>query len=236
MQLAKNAAVLELENNKGDSEIVAIVHRRLNECEILEKPGNTYDSSGRDRYYACLRHHRYFPDYSAELQGEIERKGRPPGPFRPKIPTCNCSRGQAIWEEREENKRKEEKKWAHEAKVQKRDNLKQQLAKLERGGNRIEKAHVLFNLGTAQSALAGHSVTARGFYQRALDVFKREYGTDDLRTKLCRRQLELCPEPEPERYHRPEPEPERSWRPQIPGCSSCHWDEKLQKYVPNCCR
>ena len=51
LQLAKNAAVLELANNKGDSELVAIVHRRLNECELLVN----------DRYYDCLRQHRYFP-------------------------------------------------------------------------------------------------------------------------------------------------------------------------------
>merc|ERR1711977_451419 len=97
-------------------------------------------------------------------------------------------------EEREENKRKEEIKWAHEAKVQKRNNLEQQLAKLGRGRNPIEKAHVLFNLGAAHVAL-GHGATAREFYQRALDMFEQEYGTDFLHTRLCRRQLGRCPEP-----------------------------------------
>jgi len=177
LQLAKNAAVLELANNKGDSEIVAIVHRRLNECELLEP--NPYP--GNDRYYDCLCQHRYFPDYSAELQGEIERKGR--RPFEK--PGYNCAAYQ-------EFERRLERERAHEANVQKRDNLKQQLAELERGRNRMKIAPVLFNLGNTHVAL-GEEATAREFYQRALDMFEQEYGTDFLHTRLCRRQLGRCP-------------------------------------------
>merc|ERR1719421_105646 len=53
-------------------------------------------------------------------------------------------------------------------------------------------APVLFNLGAAHVAL-GHGATAREFYQRALDMFEQEYGTDFLHTRLCRRQLGRCP-------------------------------------------
>merc|ERR1711977_511866 len=222
LQLAKNAAVLELANNKGDSEIVAIVHRRLNECEILEKPGR-YDSyDTKDGYYDCLRQHRYFPDYSAELQGEIERKGR--RPFEK--PGYNCAAYQ-------EFERRLERERAHEANVQKRDNLEQQLAELERGRNCMKIAPVLFNLGNTHVAL-GEEATARGFYQRALDMFKREYGTDYLHTRLCRRQLGRCPEP------RLSPATNDN-APRRRGKSypSCYvWDAQLKKFVPprKCCR
>merc|ERR1711939_1084783 len=130
LQLAKNAAVLELlrfqtdccrfkANKKGDSVIEAIVHRRLNECKILD-PSN----------YDCLRQHRYFPYYSAELQGYIKRHG---GRVQEKP---GCDRAVCIA------------KRAREANLQKRDILKQQLAELERGRDRMKIAPVLFNLGT----------------------------------------------------------------------------------------
>ena len=181
MQLAKNAAVLELLrfqtdccryelNKKGDSVIEAIVHRRLNECELLDP--NPYP--GNDRYYDCLRQHRYFPYYSAELQGYIKRHG---GRRQEKD---GCDRAVCIA------------KRAHEAKVQKRKNLEQQLAELERGRDRMKIAPVLFNLGTTHVALRDRA-TARKFYRRALKVFEREYGTDYLTgeygARLCRRQL-----------------------------------------------
>jgi len=173
LQLAKNAAVLELlrqtdcclyeANKKGDSEIEAIVHRRLNECKILD-PSN----------YDCLRQHRYFPYYSAELQGYIKRHGG----RRQEKP--GCDRAVCIA------------KRAREAKVQKRNNLEQQLAELERGRDRMKIAPVLFNLGTTHVALHDRA-TARKFYRRALEVFEREYGTDYLTgeygARLCRRQL-----------------------------------------------
>merc|ERR1719321_1905720 len=174
LQLAKNAAVLELLffqthccryelNKKGDSVIEAIVHRRLNECKILD-PSN----------YDCLRQHRYFPYYSAELQGYIKRHGGR------RQEEDGCDRAVCIA------------KRAHEAKVQKRKNLEQQLAELERGRDRMKIAPVLFNLGTTHVALRDRA-TAREFYRRALKVFEREYGTDYLTgeygARLCRRQL-----------------------------------------------
>jgi len=170
LQLAKNAAVLELlrfqtdccrfkANKKGDSVIEAIVHRRLNECKILD-PSN----------YDCLRQHRYFPYYSAELQGYIKRHG---GRVQEKP---GCDRAVCIA------------KRAREANLQKRDILKQQLAELERGRDRMKIAPVLFNLGTTHVAL-GEEATAREFYRRALEAFEQEYGTDYLHTRLCRRQL-----------------------------------------------
>ena len=174
MQLAKNAAVLELlrqtdcclyeANKKGDSEIEAIVHRRLNECELLVN----------DRYYDCLRKHRYFPYYSAERQGDIKRYGRR------RRGRSGCGRAVCIEKE------------ARKANLQKRDILKQKLAELERGRDRMKIAPVLFNLGTTHVALRDRA-TAREFYQRALDMFEQEYGTDFLHTRLCRRQLGRCP-------------------------------------------
>merc|ERR1719399_2338180 len=227
LQLAKNAAVLELANNKGDSEIVAIVHRRLNECELLEP--NPYP--GNDRYYDCLCQHRYFPDYSAELQGEIERKGR--RPFEK--PGYNCAAYQ-------EFERRLEREMAHEANVQKRDNLKQKLAELERGRNRMKIAPVLFNLGTTHVAL-GEEATAREFYQRALDMFEQEYGTDFLHTRLCRRQLGRCPAAD-EQSGAQEVLPPRRPRRRVQenDYPSCYvWDAQLKTFVPprrprKCCR
>jgi len=144
--------------------IEAIVHRRLNECELLVN----------DRYYDCLRKHRYFPYYSAERQGNIKRHGG----RRQEKPGCD----RAVCIEKE----------AREANLQKRDILKQKLAELERGRDRMKIAPVLFNLGTTHVALRDRA-TAREFYQRALDMFEQEYGTDYLHTRLCRRQLGRCP-------------------------------------------